>query len=220
MRALTIYQPQAYLAGVLHGDGWCTDLSLGLRCKDFDFSTAFAAALNDACGTQVTPRRDERGYWLIRQGNKSGKFSHLRGVEPENSAEVSAWLRGLFDSEGNAQCISLPRKGPNSFQRRIAFYSTSTDTLLRAHSYLNLLGLDSVIREQTASATHKGTKPVFELKLVRRPSLQAFSTAVGSSISRKQETLLRIASTFQPEGWQAENWKRAISARYPERIVQ
>lgn len=24
MKALTVWQPQAYLAGVLHGDGWCT----------------------------------------------------------------------------------------------------------------------------------------------------------------------------------------------------
>ena len=43
MKAISLWQP--YLAGVLHGDGWCTRLTLGLRCKDHDFSQRFAQRL-------------------------------------------------------------------------------------------------------------------------------------------------------------------------------
>src|SRR4051812_1156824 len=88
---------RAYLAGVLHGDGWCTHLTLGLRVADQDFAEAFALALNLVCGTTYAPRRDERGYWLLRAGNKSGRFSGLKGFVARTDRERAMWLRGLFD---------------------------------------------------------------------------------------------------------------------------
>src|SRR5690348_4244567 len=95
--------PQPYLAGVLSGDGWCTPRTLGLRCKDADFASAFAQAVNAVFGLSIEPAVDERGYWLTRAGNRSGRFNMLRDFEPTNNDDLSSWLRGLFDSEGNAQ---------------------------------------------------------------------------------------------------------------------
>jgi hypothetical protein len=42
MKALSLRQPVAYLAGAIVGDAWLTDV-LGLRVADKDFSFAFAA---------------------------------------------------------------------------------------------------------------------------------------------------------------------------------
>lgn len=193
MDAISLWQP--YLAGVLHGDGWC-GTAIGLRCKDLDFSAAFAAALNQGFSLGKVPKRDERGYWLVRVGNRSGKFNDLRAYEPESDEERAAWLRGLFDSEGNAQCMRLPRSGPNCYQRRIAFYSTEMSTLQRAIYYLDVLGIAAVIRPTKNSQTHKGTKIVYELKLTRKPAFISFSKIVGSSIARKQKTLEVISSSF------------------------
>lgn len=213
MKALSVWQPQAYLAGVLHGDGWCTDLTLGLRCKDLDFSETFAAALNDACGTQVKPKRDERGYWLIRQGNKSGRFSHLKAFEPSDNDHLSAWLRGLFDSEGNAQLWHMKA---SSFHRRIAIYSTSMSTIERAAEFLDWLDVPHSIRATRKSRTSKGTKTVFELRMVRKEGFERFRTMVGSSIARKEATIRAITESYQPEGWQARNWAKAVKARWGE----
>src|SRR5262249_43789984 len=114
----------AYLAGVLSGDGWCTRLTIGLRVIDADFAQAFALALHVVFGLAVSPRRDERGYWLVRVGNKTGRFNHLPSYEPTTDEERAAWVRGLFDSEGNAQ-LRPSGISTNSFGRRVAIYSTN-----------------------------------------------------------------------------------------------
>lgn len=211
MRALTVWQP--YLAGILHGDGWCTNLTLGLRVKDRDFADAFCAAINEGFGLSVSPKRDERGYWLTRIGNKSGRFSHLRAFEPRTDTEKAAWVRGLFDSEGNA-CIIRTKRGPESFHRRISMSSTRVETLETASDHLGALGIISQIRATKSHLhpSHKGTKVVFELKVLRRPSMQAFAAVVGSSIGRKQATLNLISSTFQADPSEAARRKQRIGA--------
>src|SRR5262245_52208008 len=133
MKALSLWQP--YISGVLHGDGWCTRLTIGLRSADKDFAETFAEGLSALFSMTVIPKRDERGYWLIRIGNQSGRFSYLRNSPIETEDEKAMWLRGLFDSEGNANlCSSNVSAG--SFNRRVAIYSTDSDTLRRAESYL------------------------------------------------------------------------------------
>lgn len=203
----------AYIAGVLHGDGWCTRLTIGLRAKDRDFVEAFAKAINLSFGLNKTPKIDERGYWLLRIGNKSGTFDSAKSYCPKTDEERILWVRGMFDSEGNAQCLKIP-KWENSYQRRIAFYSTDTGTLDKVSDYLAKLGIASVLRPTKSSASHKGTKPVFELKVPRQENMTEFVRLVGSSISRKSLTLQKISATFQPPGWQAVVWKKAIAARW------
>ena len=170
MKALTIWQP--YLAGVLHGDGWCTGLTIGLRCKDRDFAETFAEGMNAVFELRVVAKKDSRGYWLIRLGNRSGRFDALRAYEPTDNDELTSWLRGLFDSEGNAQLWLYPRRGGNAYHRRIAFYSTELRTLDRALEYLSWLEVSATIRATKNSASHKGDKTVFELRIVRRDGFE------------------------------------------------
>lgn len=210
---LTIWEP--YLAGVLHGDGWCTRLTIGLRVKDKEFADLFAEAVNELYGTSLAPARDDRGYWLVRCGNKTGRFTKLKTYQPTDNDEVGCWLRGLFDSEGNAQLWLNAKMGPNSYHRRVAFYSTDMRTLATASEYLDWLGVAHSIRPTKNSASHKGTKVVYELRMVRRAGFSRFFEMVGSSIPRKHKTLAAIVSSYQPPGYQAVNWKKAIAARYP-----
>lgn len=197
MKAVTLWQP--YLAGVLHGDAWCTALTIGLRAKDRDFVEAFAEGFNFVTGIAITPKTDERGYWLVRSGNKSGRFDALRAYDPVGNDEVASWLRGLFDSEGNAQILALPHVGPNSFHRRIAIYSTNRVTIAKAAEYLERLNISNTSADTKSSASHKGSKIVVELRITRRDGFVRFAELVGSSIARKTEKMTRIVGTYQSD---------------------
>ena len=194
MKCLSLWQP--YIAGVLHGDGWCTRKTIGLRCKDRDFSIAFSNALKDSSLTTSGSRQDERGYWLVCVSNRTGKFSHLKRYQPRGRAEIAAWLRGLFDSEGNAQLLKL-KKWKNSYHRRVAMFSTVQATLKRAKRYLKRLGIVAKIVSHKNSKGHKGKKKVYQLKLkCSKGNFSLFSTIVGSSIGRKKRALGSIVDTY------------------------
>jgi hypothetical protein len=189
----------AYLAGVLHGDGWCTALTIGLRVADRDFSDAFAAALRGVFGVSVEPKTDERGYWLVRVSNKTGRFSQIRSYAPMTVDEKAAWLRGLFDSEGNAQ-LRPNGISENSYGRRVAIYSTDRTTLERARTLMVDLAIPTILRVTRNSASHKGTKAVYELTVCgSRDNYARFATSVGSSIVRKQSVLDAIPGSYRPD---------------------
>lgn len=195
-----LMNPIAYLSGVVHGDGWVTQ-DIGLRVADEDFAAAFADALAAAFGCRARPRRDERGYWLVRTTNGTGRFDGLRAFEAATDAERGAWLRGLFDSEGNATLRPLPAVSVNSFERRVAIYSTATATLGRAASYLASLGIRTVQTATRNSAGHKGTKIVYQLRVrASREHYRRFAELVGSSIGRKRAVLNAIPASYQPPG--------------------
>lgn len=210
MKALSLQQPpphllhpKAYLAGVVLGDGWLSGATtknriLGLRVADADFAAAFAEAVSAAFGRRAKPRRDERGYWVVRTSNRDGVLDELRTVEPV-LVEQGTWLRGLFDSEGNAQLTRL-RSGPNCFGRRVAFYSTNLETLDRAAYYLTALGMLSGLSEVRPTRGHLGTKPVFQLRLLAsREAFDVFRTLVGSSIGRKRAALDAIVASYEAD---------------------
>ena len=199
MRALTLTQPFAYLSGALHGDAWLTPLTLGLRSKDQDFAETFSAAVASSFSVRRQPRQDERGYWLYRTSNKTGRFNPLFGFEPQNNEERRAWLRGMFDSEGNVQ-LRLNGMSTQSYGRRVAFYSTNTITLNMCSQYLMDLGMLARLNPTKASTGHLGDKVVYELCL--RGSLenyQRFAALVGSSIQRKRDRLDAIPGTYKPD---------------------
>ena len=185
----------AYINGVLHGDGWCKQ-ALGLRVKDYDFCKVFSDAFNKVFGTSYEPRIDERGYWLFRVWNKNGKYNHLLEYEPIGIDQYSAWLRGLFDSEGNAQLIKLKR-GNNSYGRRVSIFSTNSQTLFRASKYLSEIGINSAIRETKNSDSHKGRKTVFELNIrSSKENYRKFRDFVGTNIERKKVVLDKIVNSY------------------------
>lgn len=198
MMGLSLWR--SYISGVLHGDGWCTNLSIGLRSADKDFAEAFAKALSSLFSLSAAIRMDERGYWLVRPRNQSGRFSHLRDSSVETESEKAMWLRGLFDSEGNANlCPSNVSAG--SFNRRVSMYSTELETLRRAEAYLRDLKIETKdLRAMRSSASHKGKKTVYELKLkCGRENFVRFATVIGSNIQRKQSTLNAIPLSYKPD---------------------
>lgn len=212
VRGLTLVQPcmgssstaVAYLAGALLGDAWLSSPTahhkhnyLCLRVADLDFAEAFALAI--AAGFDIPARvtKDERGYWTVRRYNRDDRFSALRDFEPDGDRQAGAWLRGLFDSEGNAQLTHLPRIGPDSYGRRVAFYTTNETTLARADAYLRDLGMATRIYQRKHTAGHKGLKPVFELSLITsKRNFEVFADLVGSSIQRKAQTLRLLSTTY------------------------
>lgn len=191
-------EAEAYVSGVLHGDGWCTKYSLGMRVKDKDFSEAFANALNQVFSFNLETKVDERGYWLVRKSNRSGRFSHLKNKEIKTTDEIIFWLRGLFDSEGNAS-IFLHAGTANCYSRRISMYSTNTETLQKAVDYLAILKIPSAFRGIKNSVGHKGTKPMYEL-LVKagQQNYKRFLEIIGSNIERKRETMKDIVKSYVP----------------------
>jgi len=216
MKAISLWQ--AYLAGALHGDAWCTNSSFGLRVKDRDFADAFVLALNSVTGTQISVLQDERGYWTVRASNATGRFSSLRKYLPHDDDERSAWLRGMFDSGGNAQLWHMPHVSPNSHHRRVAFYSTSTETLRIVGEHLRSLTIPFTIRSTSNSISHKGSKTVFELRVVRKEGFTKFARLVGSSIGRKNDRLQAIIAAYdKSEGFSSRGGILGSAARRARR---
>lgn len=191
---------KAYLSGVLHSDGWCSELSLGLRTKDRDFAKAFSAALNRVCGIHIQPRLENRRYWIVRTSNKTGKFAHLKGYRPAGDTEIGVWLRGLFDGDGNASLIPQRHISPNAYSRRIAFYSTNRQLLIRAMGYLTQLGITTRLRATTNSESHIGTKTVYELRLRSgKENYRKYRDMIGSTIERKRQIIEAIPESYRPD---------------------
>lgn len=194
MRALSLWQ--SWLAGVLHGDGYCTAKGIGLYVKDVEFAKEFADSLDVIYERRVGSFLDKRGLWMTRSSNKAGIFDEAKGFSPISLEEKAMWVRGLFDSEGNAQLMKY-KQWENSYHRRVAMYSTLMPTLLMAQEYLSDLGIATKIYTTKNSATHIGPKTVYELKLKSgMGNFSKFSTMVGSCIPRKQKSLEKIVFTY------------------------
>lgn len=203
MKALSILQPTAYLAGVLLGDGWLSKPSknakygyLCLRCKDRDFAETFAGAIGDAFSTNAKVKVDERGYFLVRRYNTGNQFAILGGYEPIGLEQKAAWLQGFFDSEG---CVSFDKRpgGPNSWNRRICFAGTNERTLAMASRLLRDLNIRCVVSKQKASNGHIGKKQVFLLIITGgQEFIGRFCSSVGTSIGRKRLLMERLVDSY------------------------
>lgn len=207
MKALSMQQPVAYLAGCLRGDAWLSSPQahsqfgyLCLRCKDFDFAETFAAAIYAGFGVHAHVRSDERGYALVRKSNGGNRFAVLGGYEPIGIEQKAAWLRGFFDSEGSILLKPKPSHGPNSWDRRILMSGTNLRTLAMARRLMRDINIESRVEETQPTASHIGKLPVFNL-VVRggREHLLRFAGSVGSSIVRKQTLFVRLAESYQAD---------------------
>lgn len=198
-KALNELYPEAYLCGVLHGDGWCTKRAIGLRVADHEFSAAFAEALRRVFSVSVYPHKDERGYWLVRARNTTGKYSTLLSFEPQLCDEMAAWIRGLFDSEGNA-CLYLKKANSQSYGRGISLFSTTISTLERAARYLTCLQISTYLYPRRNGTGHKGSRTVYRLSVAGSyEHYLQFAQRIGSTISRKQQVLDAIPQSYQPD---------------------
>jgi hypothetical protein len=185
---------RAYIAGVLHGDGYCTEKGFGVTAADKDFVTAFAEASYRIYGVKPTVGVD-RTYWRFFKGNTSGKFSSAKFYNPVNDEEKAMWVRGLFDSEGNANLTD--NVGARGYtHRRISIYSTEISTLHKAGKFLEDHGIEYRIRETKNSASHIGSLVVYELALRGQEDFERFNKFVGSSIARKRIAMCEIVSSY------------------------
>ncbi len=198
---------KAYLAGVLRGDGFYArggkrtpNGYIGLRVADEDFARRFAHAIRIAYKVPCEARLDERSYWLVRKSNGYGRFNELKTFIPHRDFHTRAFLQGLFDSEGNAQCVVV-RRWPNSRSRRVAFYSTNLETIELIERLLHSLDMYTrKVRTVRSTKGHLGTKPVYEIQLISRFSnYLRFYRLIGSSIGRKKRKLEEIVNTYQRE---------------------
>jgi DNA-directed RNA polymerase subunit N (RpoN/RPB10) len=188
----------AYIAGVLKGDGWYTD-TIGLRVKDKDFAEAFACAMECTFNVIIKPRLEAGKYWCVRKSCKNGAYQEAVNYTPSSDREIALWLRGLFDSEGNA-CLHKLKAWENSYHRKVAMYSTNIDTVDQAIEYLSRLGIQSCCRKMKLSKGHLGIKPVYEIRLRDgKDNFGKFAELIGSSIQRKQATIEAIVSTYKPD---------------------
>jgi hypothetical protein len=193
--------PHAYLAGVLHGDAYLIqgNRTLGLHVKDYDFMRAFTSAIQSAFGIEAQVHLERGRYWYARV-RREGLFGSLRSMRPSTDAGRGAWLRGFFDSEGNANICYRPSISPEAYIRRVKMYSTNARTLGKARAMLRSLGIPATIRpsHRKKQKNHYGTKTVYELVLSNsKETFARFLNCVGTSIDRKRLVLEKIVSTYQ-----------------------
>lgn len=201
----------AYLAGVLHGDGYCTARAIGLHVKDLDFAETFALAIREVSTAIVKPSPDRKKYWRVVLLQPEC-FKGVKRYHPQSESEYASWLRGFFDSEGSAYC-GRTRRWENSFNRRVGFFNTNIDTLRRAKRYCEQIGVSAEIRPIKSSNGHLGSLPVFELRLANgRDNFTRFAWLVGSSIDRKMKILRAIPLSFSVDHGAAMRAAQLIGA--------
>ncbi len=185
----------SYISGVLAGDGWCTN-NLGLHVKDEDFIREFSHAIKEAFGYDTKPRLEGK-YWKVTKGNYDGKFNWLHTYAPDTITGYKAWLRGLFDSEGNALLYRLGTT-PNSVLRRISIYSTNIETLNKSVKYFSALDIVTTLRPTKNSSSHLGSKVVYELRIAAGlENYIRFYEKVGTSLQRKRVIIESIIQSYQ-----------------------
>lgn len=186
---------KGWLLGVLSGDGWCTT-TVGLRSVDKDFVVEFSRILNCIAPVDAKPIKEVRetgSYWVCRSGARN-LVSFIKAIKNQK-VDPSSWLRGLFDSEGNVVCSKM--KKWNSYHRKIAFYTTDELVRDKCVRFLNKIGIASKLRIVKPSQGHKGTKIVYEIKVMHNHvALSRFSNLVSSTIKRKRVLLDKLPLSY------------------------
>lgn len=194
MKALSIKQSKAYLAGVVASDGWCKK-TFGLRTKDKDFAQAFSDTIYQVYNLKRQPAL-EGNYWVVRFSNLSKRFGNLETYIPITHDECTAWLRGYFDGDGSAMLRSK-KTTPNAYDRRVLFVSTDTKLLDKAMGYLSGIDIDGRVRKWHCGKGHWGKKPMYAL-LVNgsKQNYETFASKIGSSLARKNKILQEITCSY------------------------
>jgi intein-encoded DNA endonuclease-like protein len=185
----------AYLAGVVHSDGWLTRYKrtyyITLQTTDEDFALEFKRAIKAVTGRDVKIYRKKR-RWHIRNGvvfidKKTPLVVQICSRElyeilsnPEEFIAKSPedYIRGFADGDG-----TIFRD--NDKYSRIRLYNKNLERLERIRELLSKIGIDSHIR-----AINKGA--LYALEISKQLAIKKFMECIGFSIRRKQEHLVKL----------------------------
>jgi intein-encoded DNA endonuclease-like protein len=177
-----------YVIGVRLGDGYTREDSagyrylIGLQAKDEEFAEKFGICLGNVLGRRpIRPWKDaKRGTYVVITASKTLYELLKKPIDLKRIKEyvehcpkcTAAFLRGLFDSEGNVS--------KNGY---ISLYNTNYEVLVYAQKLLKRFGI-----EATGPWPHKQKEGYYYI-YIRAESLPKFYQLIGFTIRRKQKRL-------------------------------
>jgi len=178
---LTKTESIAYLAGVIHSDGWLCKhgrhYEVHLASKDLDFISAFVDAVNDLTGKRpkVTKRVFKGFNWaplfhvciVCKQ-----LFNILKNPDDYIAKNPEAYIRGFADGDGS---IRITKKG----HYMVLLYNNDLNKLKKIKMLLSNQGISSKIRARTGNR--------YVLGIYRQADVKNFMEKIGFSIRRKQQ---------------------------------
>ena len=182
----------AYVLGVLEGDGWVHEKRRAylilLKVKDYEFAHEFSKCLATVLNKPMKEPRYYRGYWLVEYSSKAfyywyktlrANLNNFRNYVEHNKETVSAFLRGIFDSDGGQHY----NKTYDIYSIRL--YNTDL-ALLRYVQYLLSRYFSIPSHLYLGGQACNNRKPRYKIEIYRRPLVERFLEMVGFTITRKQ----------------------------------
>ncbi len=199
---LKITKNFGYVLGVLYGDGFISDSSIGLNVKDRDFALNFKNVFEKEFG-KLGKLHIYNGLWrAIFHSKKLVKFFKTLSYDiiKESSNEVKcAFLLGMFDSEGSAYF----RKDYGITDRKLELCNTNFDLLLFCWNLLRELGIEPRKINKRVRKERIFKERVLPLTVFYRFTLKEnkenfvkFRELIGFSIKRKQDKLNIIINSY------------------------
>jgi hypothetical protein len=208
----------AYILGVLKGDGFTDDNSVGMNVKDKDFALEFKHALEEEFGKPGKLHRYD-GLWRAllhsRKAVRSLRGMDYRAVGTGSTECVRAFLKGMFDSEGSVN-LHLA-KGVRI--RRVELYNTDIELMAFCERLLTRLGIKCRkmdLKRRAARILRGRVLPpgkCYRLSLrEKRANFARFEQFVGFSIKRKADTLRSLIKSYAEYRSKWKDLKKGVLA--------
>ena len=190
-----------YILGVILGDGHFTFPKggggcIGLSVVDKDFAQTFYNSLKRWSQTycRIWHYRDRWRVYLtsVSSAKVFKNFDTIKILTLSEDIRC-AFLRGLYDSDGNV----------NDNNKTIRFYNSNPRLINIVKGALESIGVSNLKIRKRNEEVHiiEGreylVKPVYVLVLSRKRNLELFNVKVGFSIKRKQKRLETMVNSYQ-----------------------
>lgn len=207
----------SYVIGVYCGDGCVSKGVIRLQVIDKEFVEEFRRCMLKIISPklkgvypifEVKPKQENRRIQYAVAGCSSTLGNFLKGGINKYKECVSKYpaefLRGLFDSEGCFRHRQHSNRNYTSWCNEITCEMSDRLILEYARELLDSLGIESRIRKSGEKGRKNyslgcevtATKPIYKLWISSKDNLIKFKEKVGSSIERKQRTLIEIADSY------------------------
>ena len=189
----------AYVLGALLGDGYIYFYPKGgghirISIRDKDFAITFFNSLRRWSGLNCRIYKYD-GFWRVYSSSivvarvmKEFDLNRLKNMSHEI---ISAFLRGLFDAEGNIN------------NRRIRFYNSELKLINLVKMLLKEIGIKNIYVYKRDKEVHFiggrefSVKKLYTLEFGRRRNLEIFFNKINFSIKRKQEKLKQALDSYK-----------------------